>query len=180
MFAGKTAQLINAYEIYKRKKLNPIVLKPTTDTREGTQLEWGTTKSRLMTKEIPCYYYKNIKEINNLACNSIFVDEAQFMSPEDVKYLMAFADNNNLPLTAYGLKTDVNGNLFEGAATWLALADKITEMESLCQAENCTNKAVAHARYVNGVRDKSGKSVAIERGNVTYKALCRKHWRTER
>lgn len=177
MAAGKTTQLIATYDIYKRKNLNPIILKPATDTREGTFHGWGTTKSRITSKEVPAYYYQNIKEIDNLNFNSILVDEAQFMSPQDVKYLAKVTDDKDITTLAYGLKTDVNGNLFPGAAALIALADEILEIENLCQAENCTNKAVVHARYINGVRDNSGQSVAIEQGNVTYKALCRKHWR---
>ena len=178
MFAGKTTQLINAYEIYRRKGLDPIVLKPAVDDREGTFNGWGVTKSRLINKEVPAYYFKNLKEeLGQLDYGTIMVDEAQFLSKEDVQYLAEVADNQNKNILAYGLKTDINGNLFEGAAAWLALADEVVEMPSLCQEKGCNNKAVAHARYVDGERDISGESVAIEKGNVTYKAVCRKHWR---
>ncbi len=178
MFAGKTTQLINAYEIYKRKGLSPVVIKPAVDDREGAFNGWGITKSRLVNKEIPAYYYKDLKsELKNLDYGTILVDEAQFMSKEDVHYLAEVADNENTNILAYGLKTDVNGNLFEGAAAWLALADEVTEMPSLCQIKGCHNKAVAHAGFVDGVRDVSGKAVEIEKGNVLYRAVCRKHWR---
>ena len=121
---------------------------------------------------------KNLKEeLGQLDYGTIMVDEAQFLSKEDVQYLAEVADNQNKNILAYGLKTDINGNLFEGAAAWLALADEIVEMSSLCQEKGCNNKAVAHARYIDGERDTSGESVAIEKGNVTYKAVCRKHWR---
>lgn len=181
MFAGKTTQLINAYEIYRRKGLNPIVLKPAVDDREGSFNGWGITKSRLIKKEVPAYYFKDIKsELSKLDYGTILVDEAQFLSRDDVLYLAEVADNTNTKILAYGLKTDVNGNLFEGSATWLAIADEVVEMPSLCQVKGCTNKAVAHARYINGKRDVSGETVAIEKDNVTYVAVCRKHWRKDR
>ena len=177
MFAGKTAQLINAYDIYKRKNLSPVVIKPAVDDREGVQRGWGTTKSRLMTKEVPCYYYQNIEEVFKLDAGYILVDECQFMTKKDVRELVSFADDKNINLLAYGLKTDVNGDLFEGSQAWLVLADKVTELESLCQMPNCMNTAQVHLRYIDGQVDTSKEAVAIEKGNVTHRAVCRKCWR---
>lgn len=179
MFAGKTAHLINAFEIYQHRKFNPIIIKPAIDDREGATLGWGTTSSRLMpNKQVPAYYFKDLKkELAALDFGAIIVDEAQFLSREDVHYLAEIVDTKNINVLAYGLKTDVNGNLFTGSAALLAMADEVREMESLCQAPNCTNKAQMHARFIDGKRDRSGKSVAIEKGSVTYKSLCRKHWR---
>lgn len=175
MFAGKTTQLINVYETYKIKGLDPIVIKPAIDDREGKFNGWGTTSSRLINKEIPAYYYKDIRELDSLQYKTLFIDEAQFMTRKDVLYVAELADKG-IPVQAYGLKTDVNGELFEGTKALMALSDELFEMENLCQIKGCTNKAVAHARYIDGVRVRSGDSVAIEKGNVTYKALCRKHW----
>jgi len=176
MFAGKTTQLINNYESYKIKGLEPVVIKPAIDDREGSFIGWGTTSSRLIGKEIPAYYYRDIKEVDNLSFKTLLIDEAQFMSRKDVLHISKLADNG-VSVLAYGLKTDSSGDLFEGSRALLALADEIYEMENLCQIHGCTNKAVAHARFVNGVRDYSTNSIVIEKGNVTYKAVCRKHWR---
>ena len=180
MFSGKTTQLINSVEIYRRKGLNPIVLKPAIDDREGKFNGWGFTSSRLINKQIESFYYANLKKelpeiIKDHKC--IFVDEAQFMSRDDVLFLAKFSDDNNLPLLAYGLKTDINGNLFKGAESFLAISDEVSEMKSLCQYNGCNELAVAHIRFVNGKRDTSKESVAIEKDNVTYMAVCRKHWR---
>ena len=98
------------------------------------------------------------------------------MTRDDVLYIAEIADKG-IDVLAYGLKTDSNGKLFEGSAALIALSDKLFEMENLCQIKGCSNKAVAHARYVNDVRVWNGKSVAVEKDNVTYKAVCRKHWR---
>lgn len=176
MFAGKTTQLINVYETYKIKGLDPVVIKPAVDDREGKFNGWGTTSSRLINKEIPAYYYKDIHEIDNLKFKTLMIDEAQFMKREDVLYISDLA-NDGISILAYGLKTDVNGDLFEGSRALLALADELLEMQNLCQIEGCTNKAIAHVRYVDGKRVTTGDSVAIEKNNVTYKSVCRKHWR---
>lgn len=182
MFSGKTAQLINAYEIYRRKHLEPIVIKPIIDDREGTQKGWGETSSRLMLdKKVPAYYYQNLQEeLPTLKYGSIIVDEAQFMSEEDVRYLTKVMDEKDITVLAYGLKTDSNGHLFEGSKALLAFADEITEMESLCQNPNCTNKAQMHLRYIDGQIDKGTDSVAIEKGNVTYRSVCRPCWSKEK
>ena len=83
----------------------------------------------------------------------------------------------NIDVFCYGLKTDVNGELFEGSRHLLALADEFVEIDSLCEIEGCNCKAVSHVRFINGEIDSSGKSVAIEQGDVTYKSVCRRHWK---
>ncbi len=178
MGAGKTTELIKTYDIYKRKGLEPVILRPAIDTREGKQEGWGITTSRITKESVPCYYYNDILDIYKLKNKSILVDECQFMKPSDVEYLVCYADECNIPLLGYGLKTDINGNLFEGAKKWLALSDISIELENLCQVEGCTNKAILHKRFINGKPDKSTQSIVIDGvDNVTYLSVCRKHWR---
>lgn len=178
MGAGKTAQMINAYEIYKRKGLNPVIIKPAMDDREGQFNGWGVTASRLMKdKPVDVYYFKNLKEeLPNLSYGAIFVDEAQFLTRTDVIYLASIVDEQNINVLTYGLKTDINGNLFEGSASLLALADETTELESLCEIPGCDNRAQLHMRFIDGKPDTNKDAVAIEKGNVTYKSICRKCW----
>lgn len=178
MGAGKTAQMINAYEIYKRKGLNPIIIKPSVDDREGKQSGWGLTASRLMKdKPVDVYYFNNLeKELQSLSYGALFVDEAQFLTRTDVLLLAEIVDTKNINVLTYGLKTDVNGNLFEGSAALLALADEVTEMESLCEMPDCQNQAQLHLRFVDGKPDTNKDAVAIEKDNVTYKSVCRKCW----
>lgn len=176
MGSGKTTELIKTYDIYKRKGLNPVIIKPIIDNREGDFDGWGFTQSRITRESVPCFYYKNILDIYKLDFNSILVDEAQFMDKKDIKYLIAYADHTNTPVLAYGLKTDVNGDLFNGAATWLALADRSIELENICQNDSCNNKAQLHIRFIDGKVDNSSESVVIDKGSVTYKSVCRNCW----
>jgi thymidine kinase len=178
MGAGKTAQMINAYEIYKRKGLNPVIIKPATDDREGAFNGWGKTASRLMKdKPVDVYHFKELeKELPTLSYGAIFVDEAQFLTRENVIHLAGIVDEQNINVLTYGLKTDINGNLFEGSASLLALADEVSEMEALCQMPDCNNIAQLHLRFVDGKPDTNRDAVAIEKGNVTYKSICRKCW----
>lgn len=177
MGAGKTTELVKAYKIYQYKNLNPLVIKPVIDNREGFQNGWGTTSSRLIKESIPAYYFKNLrKELWKLNYQSIFVDEAQFLTKDDIKVLSDVVDLQNINVLAYGLKTDSNGHLFDGAAELLVKADVIQELPTFCDIPNCEHKATMHLRYIDNKLDLNTKSVVIETGNVTYKSVCRKHW----
>lgn len=181
MGAGKTTELIKTYDIYKRKGLDPVVIKPIIDDREGSQKGWGTTSSRLIKNPIPAYYFESAKdEIWKLDYGVILVDEAQFISREDILFLTDIVEKQKIDVIAYGLKTDVNGNLFKGAADLLVFADETKELETICENPNCQNKASMHLRYIDGELDKSGNSVAIEKGNITYKSVCRPCWNNVR
>lgn len=177
MGAGKTTELIKTFEIYDRKGLNPVIIKPAIDTREGNFHGWGFTQSRITKKKVPAFYYTDIREIEQFKNKTILVDEAQFCKKEDVLFLSNLSDQNNINLLAYGLKTDINGNLFEGSITWLAIAEEIKELENLCEVNGCMNKAIMHKRFINGKPDKSSASVVINTDNISYLAVCRKHWK---
>lgn len=178
MGAGKTTELLKTYDIYKRKGCNPIIIKPKIDDREGNFNGWGYTSSRITKDKAPAYYYSDITDMKKFTeCKIILVDEAQFCLRRDIDYLCTFADSYNIDIIAYGLKTDINGNLFKGAQRWLALADTIKELENICQIDGCENKAIAHKRFIDGKADNSKKSVVINKDSVTYLAVCRNHWR---
>lgn len=177
MFSGKTTYLCNTFDIYSRKGLKPVVIKPILDDREGRQTGWGKTTSRNGTS-IPVYYYTDLKkELPLLEYKTLMVDEAQFLSASDISLLTDVVDEDNINVIAYGLKTDCNGNLFTGSAALLAQADEVEEIESLCQYEGCNKKAEIHVRFIDGHVDKTGQAVAIEKGDVTYRSVCRKHWK---
>jgi len=177
MCAGKSTSLLTKFDDYKRRKKKPIIIKPVIDNRDGCFSGWGITKSRVIKFEEPAYYFSDLeKELNGLDFGALFVDEVQFLTRDDVLFLGKIADERDIDVFCYGLKVDVNFRLFDGAAALLALCDEEHEIETLCQIDGCNRKAIAHIRYINGERDMSGKSVAIETGDVTYKSVCRKHW----
>lgn len=178
MGAGKTTQMLTMFDQYKRRKKKPVIIKPCMDIREGVFTGWGITKSRITKNEEPTYYYKDLKEeLEHLDFGVLFVDEAQFLSMEDVLVLCDVCDRKDIDVFCFGLKTDATGNLFEGSRHLLALADSISEIQTPCEIEGCNNNATCHIRYIDGKRDTEGKSVAIETGKVTYKSVCRKHWK---
>lgn len=185
MGSGKTTTLVATYEIYTLKNQKPIVIKPAIDDREGEQRGWGTTASRTFPeKKIPCYYFKDIREIFHEDVipyfKTLIIDEAQFLKKDEVALLHYQSMMRGNTVLAYGLERDVNGNLFEGSRALKQYADLCVELPSLCNEPSCREPAKVHARYINGERDRSTKSVAIEKDNITYKSLCWKHWKDGR
>lgn len=102
----------------------------------------------------------------------VFVDEAQFLTRAQVWQLARVADRLNIPVLCYGLRTDFRGELFEGAAELLAIADSLREVRTIC---HCGAKAtMVLRRDASGGAATSGAQVEIEKD--VYVSLCRKHW----
>lgn len=182
MGAGKTTEALKTFEIYRRKNKNPLIVKPSFDDREGKFKGWGTIKSKLIPEIRPCYYvddvmkelYYNVPQEYGL----LIVDEVQFFKPSEIIALSTIVDEKNIDVICYGLKTDCRGKLFKGSAQLLALADETKELDNLCEV--CGNdKAIMHLRYTDGAIDYEPESIKVEKGNVSYKAVCRKCFKKE-
>ena len=107
-----------------------------------------------------------------VAC--VFIDEAQFLSKEQVWQLARAVDDLKVPVMCYGLRVDFRGELFPGSAALLALADEMREVRTICP---CGKKAtMVIRRGPDGLALKDGEQVVIG-GNETYVSLCRRHWR---
>ncbi len=107
-----------------------------------------------------------------VAC--VFIDEAQFLEPEQVWQLARAVDDLNVPVMCYGLRVDFQGKLFPGSATLLALADEMREARTIC---HCGKKATMVVRQDDQGRViVDGDQVQIG-GNERYVSLCRRHWR---
>ena len=104
----------------------------------------------------------------------VLIDESQFLTRAQVLQLADVCDEFGIPVLAYGLRTDFQGNLFEGSATLLALADKLIELKAICE---CGRKATMNLRVdQTGAAVASGAQTEIG-GNDRYLALCRRHFR---
>lgn len=107
--------------------------------------------------------------------DSVFVDEAQFLSPDQVWQLARVADRLGIPVLCYGLRTDFRGELFPGSATLLAIADSLREVRTIC---HCGRKATMVLRHdPSGAVTTSGEQIAVEKS--IYVSLCRRHWEDE-
>lgn len=167
MGSSKTANAIMVRYNYLERNQKVLMLKPALDTRDGEHImasRCGLTCDCAFMEELPHY------QVRDYDC--LIVDEAQFLTKEQVQQLVKIVDEDNVPVIAYGLRADFMGNLFEGSQHLLAMADTIEEVKTICW---CGKKATCNARIVNGRVVKEGEQIVLG-GNESYISLCRKHW----
>lgn len=177
MNAGKSTLLLQAAYNYNERGMETYLLTAAVDTRVGK----GQIGSRIgLTREADIFQptddlfamIEARRSMGEVAC--IFVDEAQFLTKEQVWQLARVADDLGVPVMAYGLRVDFRGELFPGSAALLALADDMREVRTIC---HCGRKATMVIRQdAEGRALADGEQVQIG-GNETYVSLCRKHWR---
>lgn len=177
MNSGKSTQLLQAQYNYFERGMNPVAMTADIDKRSGT----GKIASRLGI-DCPAYTFDKTTDIFSFAkelhetkkaIDILFVDEAQFLTEEQVMQCARVVDELNIPVMCYGLKTDFLGQLFKGSEALLRLADNIEEIKAICW---CGKKATMTARLTpKGEMVKAGDQIAIG-GNEMYTALCRKHF----
>lgn len=184
MFAGKSSELIKTYGIYKAQGKNPKVIKPALDTRSKTIKsriqDVELTADILFKEDTDLYDWIIMEEKENSPVDVLLIDEAQFLTPTQVDQLMLI--RYHCPIVCFGLKTDFNGNLFEGSTALFAFADKIEEIKGIC--EFCNSKSTMNLRTTI---DKNGKEIPVTSGDQIiigdsdkYHALCYHHWNTAR
>ena len=114
--------------------------------------------------------YKDTKKIK-----SIFIDEVQFLKKDQIDQLSKIADNLNIPVMCYGLRTNFMGELFEGSDRLLSIADNLHEIKTICSY--CARKATMVIKInTEGNAETEGAEIKIG-GNDLYKSVCRKHFR---
>ena len=172
MGSSKTANALMTRFNYEERGQQTLLVKPRLDTRDGDHM----VASRIGLK-YPCIYFDEmqkltIMELQQNAC--IIVDEAQFLTKEEVMHLVYIVDDLGIPVICYGLRADFKGDLFPGSEALLVMADKIEEVKTICW---CGKKAMFNARFDrDGKVLKEGEQVVLG-ANDQYIGLCRKHWR---
>lgn len=179
MNAGKSTVLLQSSYNYHERGMETLLFTPLLDNRAGT----GKIASRigLDAEAIPFdntfnlydYTKKILKDRPLIKC--ILVDEAQFMTKEQIYQLTDIVDELNIPVLAYGLRSDFRGEPFPGSKYLLALADNIVEIKTIC---HCGRKATMNMRIdANGKKITEGEQVQIG-GNESYMSVCRVHYKT--
>ncbi len=177
MNAGKSTVLLQASHNYRERGMDTYLLTAAVDGRAGT----GRIASRIgISSEADTFqpeddvYAMIERRISEGSVACAFVDEAQFLTEDQVWQLARAVDDLHVPVLAYGLRVDFQGKLFPGSAALLALADEMREVRTICE---CGRKATMVIRQdENGNPITEGAQVQIG-GNETYVSLCRKHWR---
>ncbi len=173
MNAGKSTILLQGAHNYQERGMKPLLLTADIDDRDGHSV----ISSRLEISK-PAQTFHESTDIFNLVEQAdkpdvILLDEAQFLSVKQVWQLARIVDELDIPVLAYGLRTDFQGELFPGSATLLAIADNLREIRTICW---CGSKATMVLRVdENGEAQREGEQVEIG-GNDAYVSLCRQHW----
>lgn len=177
MNAGKSTILLQASYNYRERGMETYLLTADFDSRSGE----GQITSRIGISEAADVYGQESDlfamitarlERSKIAC--VLVDEAQWMTSEQVWQLARAVDDLGVPIMCYGLRVDFRGALFPGSAALLAIADEMREIRTIC---HCGKKATMVVRMgPDGKALKDGPQVQVG-GNETYVSLCRRHWR---
>ncbi|WP_122074022.1 thymidine kinase [Pseudophaeobacter sp. EL27] len=177
MNAGKSAVLLQASHNYRENNMDTYLLTAQIDTRVGE----GRIASRIGISEAADTFAPGEDLFAKIQARlaqgevaSIFVDEAQFLTADQVWQLATVVDDLKVPVLCYGLRVDFQGQLFPGSAALLALADEMREVRTIC---HCGKKATMVIRQdAEGRTIIKGDQVQIG-GNESYVSLCRRHWR---
>jgi thymidine kinase len=172
MNAGKSTALLQAAHNYEERGLRVRLFTAALDERSGV----GVISSRLgLARQVETFGPHTVFDAAFLdtgtappvAC--LLIDEAQFLTPEQVRQLHRLAHQHPVPVLCYGLRSDFRGEAFPGAAALLTLADDLEEMKTICA---CARKASMNLRVdAIGRRVQSGEQVMIG-GNESYRAVC--------
>ncbi len=177
MNAGKSTALLQSSYNYRERGMNTLVMAPDLDDRYGV----GKVTSRIGIESDATTFsgdqdlFELIRSRNEQeALHCVLIDEAQFLTKEQVFQLGDITDKLDIPVLAYGLRTDFRGEPFEGSKYLLAWSDNLKELKAIC---DCGRKATMVLRIdENGKAVTGGAQVEIG-GNDRYVSMCRKHFR---
>ncbi|WP_218352529.1 thymidine kinase [Alteromonas lipotrueiana] len=177
MNAGKSTSLLQSAYNYRERGMNAVIFTAALDDRYGV----GKVASRIgLQADAELYndqddmYAHIFKKHQHQPLHSVFIDEAQFLTKTQVRQLVEVVDQLDIPVLAYGLRTDFLGETFEGSHYLLAWADKLAELKTVC---HCGRKASFVVRLDdNGNAVTCGDQVQIG-GNDRYESMCRKHFK---
>jgi len=183
MNSGKTANLLMVAHNYVNQNKNVVILKPDKDTRWGMESE---VKSRAIVSSLPATLINDKHDLCALIAeklaeqeiSAILVEEAQFLTKEQVKQLAIIVDSHNIPVLCYGLRCSyIDGALFEGAAALMYWADTIEEVKNVCQY--CSRKATKNLLRIDGKPKYDGGFVVmgdVVGSDLVFSPVCRIHY----
>ncbi len=177
MNAGKSTSLLQSSYNYKERGMNTLVMAPKLDDRFGA----GKVTSRIGIETEATTFRNDTNLFDVIAASNaeeplhcVLIDEAQFLTRDQVFQLSDVTDDLRIPVLAYGLRTDFQGEPFEGSKYLLAWADTLKELKAIC---HCGTKATMVVRLdADGNAVTEGSQVEIG-GNDRYISMCRKHFK---
>jgi thymidine kinase len=177
MNAGKTTTLLQSAHNYRERGMNPVLFTPAVDDRAS--VGWIRSRIGIESEAVPFRREDDLfdqvhsrLEDENVHC--VLVDEAQFLTREQVFELTEVVDRLDIPVLCFGLRTDFQGELFPGSRHLLAWADELRELKTICHTGR---KATMVVRVdENGYAMREGAQVEIG-GNDRYVSVSRKEFK---
>jgi len=181
MNAGKSTTLLQSSYNYQERGMKTQIYTAALDDRFGigkvTSRLGISSQAELFSPETDLYEQMVLRQQNNSPDNKIdclLIDEAQFLTKNQVRQLTDIVDELNIPVLTYGIRTDFQGEPFTGSHYLLAWADKLVELKTVC---HCGRKANFVVRLdTNGKAVKEGAQVDVG-GNEKYESMCRQHFK---
>ena len=171
MNSGKSTALLQVAYNYQERGQIAVIAKPTVDTKDVNVLSRIGMARQVdihVTPETDMFEtFVKLSENNDIDC--LIVDEAQFLSPMQINGLFNIAVKLNVPVLAYGLRTDFQGKAFPGSLRLLEIAHSLEEMKTICR---CGRKALFNGRKLDGAFVREGAQVAIDGQHAEYESLC--------
>ncbi len=178
MNSGKsTAMLQTAYN-YEERGHSVLLAKPAVDTKGDlgilSRLGFNRPTDFVLSPEADAYgafqkHRERIQRETGSEVSCLLVDEAQFLTEEQVDDLLRIALLEKIPVIAYGIRTDFQTVAFPGSRRLLEVAHEIEELKTICR---CGNKAIFNARVIDDVFVFEGNQMAIDDDHLTYESLC--------
>ena len=176
MNAGKSTMLLQANHNYQERGMSTIIYTSSVDDRYGKKeiVSRIGLKAESNIFSIDTNIYEEVISFNkDKGVDCVLIDEAQFLSKDQVAQLGQIVDDLEIPVLTFGIRTDFKGNLFEGSEYLLAWADNLKEIKTVC---HCGRKATMVLRLdANGNVLETGDQIEIG-GNEKYVSICRKHF----
>ncbi len=177
MNAGKSTALLQSSYNYRERGMNTLIMAPEVDDRYGA----GRVTSRIGLEAAATHFAAAddlfsvvSRRIADAPLHCVLIDEAQFLTKDQVFQLGQVTDGLDIPVLAYGLRTDFQGEPFEGSKYLLAWADNLKELKAIC---HCGSKATMVVRLdADGRAVTEGSQIEIG-GNDRYVSMCRKHFK---
>ncbi len=178
MNSGKSTAMLQAAYNYEERQQNVLIAKPSVDTKGDTRIvsRLGVTRavdflvtpsSNLRADFVERRDRSIASGAGRISC--LLIDEAQFLSPEQVDDALRIAILDDVPVLAYGIRTDFQTTAFPGSARLMEIAHSLEELKTICR---CGRKAIFNARKIDDVFVFDGAQVAIDGAHVAYESLC--------
>ena len=178
MGCGKPRKMQGEYHSKMEEGFEVIVIKPSIDTKGDTKTlarDGNTLEATFLVDRRDNIYFEITKYLLEHNLDFILVDEAQFLSKEQVDQLTEIVDILGITVICYGLRTDFQGNLFEGSKRLFEVSDICEGISRDCR---CGNGKINNMRLENGVAVFEGEQVAIDGVEASYEAVCRRCYKS--